>query len=374
MLLALWAQVTRSRGLARLREEQRRFVAEVGPLDPLAYAPPRPGKGRDATPLLRGGIEGIQLEDREVLPLTELEAWSPAERETVVGILDRNVLALEMLRQARALPDSRFDLQYASSREDGFTADRKRLHASRLLALDAQRMLAAERIDDAIADIEALARLARAYLQEPADVLVLLGRITEQLQLDAVGRIADCRGAVPRHLTRCRASLLDVDLGASWRRARVRGMVAHSREWHEELMSYGGWLGLQIAVSGPSMEADVLRGARAALSKRATTAEPSGQAYAWMMAASGFDIEKTADSIKATYALRALSAAALDLRERSLRDGVYPEARVKRDVLRYVREPDGSATLELVGDRKAWPGALESVDLQRRLPAPAARR
>lgn len=341
----------------------------------MAYAPPRPGTGRDATPLLRGGIAAIKVEDREELPMTASTTWSPAERRAIARLLERNALALQMLRQTRGLPDSRFGFRYASTEPMEFSADRSYSHAVRLLALDAKVAVREGAFDRAIEDVQTLARVGRAYLQEPVDLFVHLGAVTEQLQLDVIGSFVEHPGIKAPHLSSCQASLQDVNLGASWHRARVREMVVFQRQFHRDLKAETGIMALPVWLQGPSMEADVLAGARSVLSLHSDpeARSPTGRPAAFALVAS-LGGQETADRIKATYALRSLTSAALDLRQRALVDGVYPEARIKREVVRYTRAPDGSATLELVGDRKAWPGALKAVALRRSLPSPAARR
>lgn len=105
-----------------------------------------------------------------------------------VAMLDRHARVFKLLREATALPGCRFDRDFARPRFDLLLPELGQIRiASSLTCLDARHQIAVGNAPLAIADINAVYRLARAAGSEPCQISVLVcdavdRRATETLQ------------------------------------------------------------------------------------------------------------------------------------------------------------------------------------------------
>lgn len=217
-------------GNVEKRAALERFVAEVGPIEPEAYAPaPVADAENAASKLLRAG-EALSFRTPEADGEGDLDWIRRCAEEgpgvVPVGNLDEvrtrlagNAAAFQSFESAVPLSRADWKIDYELGLEAMLPDWRGIVRGAHALACDGRLAIADGDFDRATRRIATLGRLARAVQEEPAPLFVSIGSALERIQL-AVIQDAVRSPAVPAGLlSASAASLLDVDLRGRWRTA-----------------------------------------------------------------------------------------------------------------------------------------------------------
>jgi hypothetical protein len=408
-LLVLVAAVSiRVYGTVRLRTAERRFVQDIGPLDPSAYAPPRVPAERNAASVLLGGAQAIVLTDREerLVRRAVYEAppvgWLEEDLAALRTALTRNAAALALLREARAYAESNLRINYRDGTDARLPNLLQALHAARLLTADTAIALLDGDLHRALADAETLSVQARAYTQEPQLIVAIVGMSLERHQLEAATLLASSPLVDAAALGRVKASLQQGDLGAVYRRALVldnllqlrtlRDPTRLSLSQHIPPLSRIG-----LHVLAPLAQAELLDRARACdaafrgrgteLQRNVKELETMGSLLAGRWTGAMPNILAGAQRALGTESRRRLVAVGLDLRLAAVQTGRYPNALSAAQAepdpmegvpLSYRTQSDGTAILEVPGAAETWKKLVARQRISFRLtlpppPTPASR-
>jgi hypothetical protein len=168
--------------------ERARFEREVGPLDPATLAAPEVADADNAVPAILDAVARIGLGDDEKALLARVsaeQAPGAADLAQLDDLRERSRAALDALARAAARPASSFGprTELFHARDLDLVSW---LTAARLVALDAERGLAAGepgRFGTAIATLHGLTVTLR---REPLTVFALVGHAIERIELDLV--------------------------------------------------------------------------------------------------------------------------------------------------------------------------------------------
>jgi hypothetical protein len=387
-LLTLVAAIgVRTYGNVRLREAERQFRHEVGPVDCASYAPPAVPDERNGANLLLGGAQAIVLEGDSATDAVARaikdppsSAWSTADLAALRAVLARNVAALNVLRAARDFPEANLRIPYRDGLQAQLPNLLQAIRAAKVLRADAALALMDGDLARALEDVETLGIQARAYSREPILIVHLIGTAIERQQLGAASLALSSAAADASALRRLRDALQDTDLAAAYRRALAFEAVGAGQAFRDpamvqaEIGSSVVWFPSRAAleVVAPLAAAETLdrmRGWNAAFKgtkldiDRQMALLPEERA---LLAGRGLAIPNVLNGMYralGTQSLRRLAAAAIDLRLEALRTGRYPDALPPQHrgpepllgaPLRYARAADGSASLEIPGAEDVW--------------------
>ncbi|HEY2584644.1 MAG TPA: hypothetical protein VGI81_02640 [Tepidisphaeraceae bacterium] len=166
-----------------VRAEAANLRTEAGALL-LSVAPPQVEDDRNAAVLYEKAFARMQADKTLSDAGSPLEADRPDLRgPSVAQLLARHAATLRLLREATAMPVCRFEHDYARPSITMLLPELSRIRsAGRLLSLDARHASATGDSGTAIAEVNALFRLARAAGSEPIIVSQLVG-----IALDGLG-------------------------------------------------------------------------------------------------------------------------------------------------------------------------------------------
>lgn len=387
LLLLLAAVGIRAYGAVRLREAERLFLREAGPLDAASYAPAPVLDERNAAPLLSGGSQAVVLgEGKDLVSRTRTQppptGWSEADLQELRGVLARNAAAMAVLRQARAYPEANLGIPYRQGMQAKLPNLLQAMEAAKLLAADSTLAALDGDLSHAVDDVETLGVQARAYSREPVLIVTLIGSAIERQQLAAVSRLLAAPGLDAPALERLRAASQSTDLLDVYRRSLLFEAIGIHRALRDAASlpedagvdlgsSFLTRLGLRVVAPLAAAESlDRARALHAAFSGTKPEIERSiasaQEKGSWLIGKwFGAIPNLKGGAIRAlgTQSRRRLASAAIDLRLEALRTGRYPEAlplahRAPEPLLgvslRYWREPDGSAVLEVPGAGSLW--------------------
>ena len=238
VVVLLGPLVLRLYGSHRIAEAREHFEESIGPLDPAAYELPRLPDHRNAAVQLTRGAAALELTPEERKQVFELALrpsleWASEDTQELEAVLSRNGSAVELLLHARELPSSDYP-SWAGTDSERSARLVPLIEAGRLLA--AKGHLAVGRdLDEAIASVEALARLANSLQHEPENIYFMLGVFVEWLQLCVVHEIITRTDPDAIRLQRLRSALLADDLRKLWRTSYAIDAAVHARVWADEL-------------------------------------------------------------------------------------------------------------------------------------------
>lgn len=376
LVLLAAAAAVKGYGAFRLRGAERRFSAEVGPIDLASHAVPSTEEGRRSARKLAGAAQAIALpEGKEKDAFLRLQdepisQWTPEDRARLGKVLADNASALSLLRELPAGPEAMLAIPYREGARAKLPNLLDGINAAKLLRLDAMDALSSADLERAITDVETLGAIARAYERESALIVVLVGTAVERFQLLAIRDALSDPALRPEHVERLRGSLPAEDLDAALKRAFGFEVASTARSFRRGDHEYQESLGVAPprAWRVLSNVAEDLFLARLLVRYTDLAACMTGGAAAYReLHARGMgwpNIESSVPRLGLTGTLRRLASAALDVRSAALGDGRYPDtlpdAHRGADPftgaeIRYARADDGSATLE-------FPGAEGLVD------------
>jgi hypothetical protein len=353
-ILAALSLTLFSVGSVRRRGALERFLADVGPIEPEAYAPGPVSDAENAASKIRGASEALSFRTAEGDGKGDLHwirrcaeegpgvvpAWNLDEvRSTLAG----NAAAFDAFEAAVPLARADWKIDYKLGLEAMLPDWRGILRGAHALACDGRLAIVDGEFDRARRRIATLGRLARAVEEEPTPQFVQIGSALERIQL-AVVQDAVRSPAVPAELlSGSAASLLDVDLRGRWRTAIAldaacanRSMERHGRppdylggNLFQRGMSAAvwsvageGWLAYHLertATLYKARDATPLIGSRT----RAPLAADPPWWSPWLGDRTAFH-RLTLERAAVTEAQRALARRALALRQASMGGDAYP--------------------------------------------------
>ncbi|HEX6853271.1 MAG TPA: hypothetical protein VF139_17880 [Candidatus Polarisedimenticolaceae bacterium] len=229
-IVAALALTLFSVGTVERRGALERFVADVGPIEPEAYAPGPVPDAENAASKIRGASEALSFRTAEGDGKGDLHwirrcaeegpgvvpAWNLDEvRSTLAG----NAAAFEAFESAVPLARADWKIDYRLGLEAMLPDWRRVLRGAHALACDGRLAIADGEFDRATRRIATLGRLARAVEEEPTPLFVSIGSALERIHLAVVQDAVRSPVAPAELLTGSAASLLDVDLRGRWRTA-----------------------------------------------------------------------------------------------------------------------------------------------------------
>jgi len=351
----------------------------------------------------------------EALAVRPPSSWSGQERRAASSCLQANTEVLDLLHRASRCSASNWELDLTlTARKPPLI---QLLHCSRLLAISASLHFDRGERDEAMEDLAALATVARSLEPEKQLICPLVGVVSENLLLTALGRQVGAGRIGPAQAETVEAMLPTTDLvrvaqqalGAGtrafvtsvsrWRNRTWETAAASDSVFSVLLVRLGSSLGIpwRDAVVTASYDAGVLRIETVATPypKLLAAAPPSFRApfpANHVLSKSAFALHllpSLAGRMQETMAWRHLAHAGLELLRTGAREGRYPGTlpAAFRTVEPFCNcsprlelHPDGSARLELPGARKlvnelwSWTTEKSYHRLEWQLPAPHASR
>lgn len=324
-----------------------RFEAELGPLDPAAYALPTVPDERNAALEIRRAVaestfaRGKNPSSDERSKLMTCEGRdSHRFRATVAA----NAESLDRLARAADLPGSDWSIDYAR----GIYASPPDLigvvDLSRLAACDARTALEEGDAPRVLERLRSLERVARSLAQEPMPMCVLIAASVERTALAVVRDVAATPDADASFLRKVRDLLPRHDLDAAWHRSVAFDSAAMAA--------------VARGIGGDTLAEAHLRAVLKGL--RGEDPPPSSELAGLAIQLGNEQNRRARRTAEAGRTLRVLAGAALDLRLRALEgEAAY---RLRDDAaqvepfggapLRLETREDGSATLDAPAARE----------------------
>ena len=401
----------------RLEQSKARFEAEAGSLDPASYAPEQVEREHNAAVWLSAGIEaaGLATQQSELVTRRTQALGSPWTAEDEAGF-DALIAKLEPARaqmdRAVGLERSSLGIDY-SSMELVVPDLMPWVGAARVLAVHCDLALQRGEVDEAIADVALLERMAAVMRREPLTITLLIGGALERFCYDCVEAVLADVHTLPQ-IDRLQADLDHLERSA----ASLRSVLAREGAWLHLVMSKWAseerakerssswleqWLGEPVRKARALLGVDWLLAANR-LEAAARLARHAEEPIAGLEAPELFEREldessrwlhdpttmivlpNLVDAIhkdQRTTSARRLAHTALRLRRERLERGAYP-ARLPDpptsdyagDIATYRLLDDGGAEIAFVESENAWtarhaafgPGPWQAPNLTWSLP------
>ncbi|MCI0413403.1 hypothetical protein L0222_11475 [bacterium] len=190
LFILLFATGSRIHGSSVLNTALARYEKEAGPVVPHRYAPPAPTpenrvKGDNIAIWLKAGAELVYMTMKEKRFLDELikkdyRNLSTSDKSALLDLLNRNDVALEVLRRVTRCQNSSFELEYNAGFNMQIPRYLQMMYARSLLDSKARLHLAEGQLAEAINLVAAEERIAAALQHDPVLIGGLVGLAVEK--------------------------------------------------------------------------------------------------------------------------------------------------------------------------------------------------
>jgi hypothetical protein len=388
--------VLRVHASTRLSRARATFEREVGSLDVARHAPEPVAREQSAGQWLLEGANALTLDDEQVARLARrisADGWTPEDEAWLVALLAEQEPALATMRRAGSLERSNLGVDYA--RFPRVMPDLMPLmRASRLLVVECGFRLHRGELEESMATLRLLERMAASLRHEPTLITQLVGGAIEGMyleRLEAVLAQADDAVLVGRlaedldHLERLARPLRDGVLLESivahhWlatleETSAERDLPVLLRWWTAlpRAIYSGAGLGLLLAAVQLESTARVvarleqpMEGLDRTAFERDVLRVPRWLPTGWLVRSMATNHLSAIHRDQATLSARRLARVVLGQRQARLAGAPYPASLQQLPASLYTGEtatwrllPDGSAELAFPETERAWESIFE---------------
>lgn len=236
-----------------LAKELAALRASGAPMTPAEAAPPPVPPAENAAVVYQRAFRWVPEADKQ-LSKAELRSWptraaAPIPLDRARRIAAQYADAIRLARQAAAMPRCRFPVDWNAGAAALFPHYGKLRSLSRLLAVDAMAAAADGRPSDAVADVGAIAGIARHTLMEPLLISQLVGYACLSIGHAALQQVLGLCSPSEADCTALRRRLEELDLRSAMLRT-VQGERAFGLWAFNELRRHPEQAGVYMGRTG----------------------------------------------------------------------------------------------------------------------------